>query len=260
MNATKHGIFAQATVLKSESREEYEALLCSLQDHYQPEGGLEHVLVEKIASLIWRHRRVLLAERGDLETRAISRELTPPGGLPNIIAEIARRTVPLRTGLIEEIADPIILHRCLLLLNVLRSGIEDHGFQIERDQKILTEIYGRPDEYRISKTLYDTYTGWANKSNVSRKRRDNKAVIENVLRAIDGEIGRLEQLRGTRAVLETEKIRFEKLRRNIPEGEQFLRYEVSLDRALDRTMNQLERVQRMRKGQFLPPPINVQLS
>jgi hypothetical protein len=38
------------------------------------------------------------------------------------------------------------------------------------------------------------------------------------------------------------------------------RYEVSLDRALDRTLNQLERYQRMRLGQPVAPPINVNLS
>ena len=36
-----------------------------------------------------------------------------------------------------------------------------------------------------------------------------------------------------------------------------IRYESNLDRAIDRTLNQLERLQRMRKGQPAPPTLNL---
>ena len=39
-----------------------------------------------------------------------------------------------------------------------------------------------------------------------------------------------------------------------------LRYEANLDRSFDRTLNQLERLQRIRLGQAVPPPVKVQLS
>jgi hypothetical protein len=39
-----------------------------------------------------------------------------------------------------------------------------------------------------------------------------------------------------------------------------LRYESTLDRAIDRTLEQLERQQRIRKGQALPPTLNVNVS
>jgi hypothetical protein len=37
-------------------------------------------------------------------------------------------------------------------------------------------------------------------------------------------------------------------------------YEASLERAFDWTLNQLERIQRMRKGQVVPPPIKLDVS
>ena len=42
--------------------------------------------------------------------------------------------------------------------------------------------------------------------------------------------------------------------------ELLLRYEGSLERQFDRTLTQLERVQRMRLGQPVPPPVKVELS
>jgi len=40
----------------------------------------------------------------------------------------------------------------------------------------------------------------------------------------------------------------------------FPRYEASIERGLDRTLMQLERIQRMRRGQPVPPPIKVDIS
>ena len=55
----------------------------------------------------------------------------------------------------------------------------------------------------------------------------------------------------------------EKLRLSIPEGpglDKLLRYEAALDRSFDRTLSQLERLQRMRLGQPVPPSVNVNLT
>lgn len=45
-----------------------------------------------------------------------------------------------------------------------------------------------------------------------------------------------------------------------PTLELLLRYESSLERAFDRTLGQLERRQRIRKGEPVPPPLNVNVS
>ncbi|MFY9584304.1 MAG: hypothetical protein WAR21_07430 [Candidatus Acidiferrales bacterium] len=42
--------------------------------------------------------------------------------------------------------------------------------------------------------------------------------------------------------------------------ELLLRYETSLERQFDRILTQLERLQRMRLGQPVPPPVKVELS
>jgi hypothetical protein len=61
-NACKHGIFAKVALLKSESRSQFDSLLSGLQNDLQPEGTLEQLLVEKLATLLWRYRRLMIAQ------------------------------------------------------------------------------------------------------------------------------------------------------------------------------------------------------
>jgi len=61
-NAVKHGIFSKVIVLKAEPRIAFDALLNGLFHDLQPEGELEEILVEKLAILIWRYRRLIVAE------------------------------------------------------------------------------------------------------------------------------------------------------------------------------------------------------
>lgn len=61
-NALKHGILSRHTVLSHEDADEYQALLTALLEEHQPAGATEAHLVEELASIVWRKRRVLQAE------------------------------------------------------------------------------------------------------------------------------------------------------------------------------------------------------
>jgi hypothetical protein len=61
-NAVKHGIFSKVIVLKGEPRIAFDALLNGLFNDLRPDGELEEILVEKLAILIWRYRRLIVAE------------------------------------------------------------------------------------------------------------------------------------------------------------------------------------------------------
>ena len=67
-NALKHGILSRYTVLSHESHADYESLVNSLMDEHLPAGATEQHLIEELASVIWRRRRVLQAE-GPSSTR-----------------------------------------------------------------------------------------------------------------------------------------------------------------------------------------------
>lgn len=61
-NAMKHGILSNLTVLAHEDHAEFADLLAALMYEHRPAGITEQVLVEELAAIIWRKRRVLLAE------------------------------------------------------------------------------------------------------------------------------------------------------------------------------------------------------
>ena len=65
-NALKHGILSRYTVLSHESHADYESLVDSLMDEHLPAGATEQHLIEELASVIWRKRRVLQAEGATL--------------------------------------------------------------------------------------------------------------------------------------------------------------------------------------------------
>jgi hypothetical protein len=61
-NALKHGILSRYTVLSHENHTDYESLVDSLRAEHLPAGATEQHLIEELASVIWRKRRVLQAE------------------------------------------------------------------------------------------------------------------------------------------------------------------------------------------------------
>jgi hypothetical protein len=65
-NALKYGIFAKNVLLKGESQSEFGSLLNGLLNDFRPAGTLEELLVEKLAALAWRHRRLFLAEGAEI--------------------------------------------------------------------------------------------------------------------------------------------------------------------------------------------------
>ena len=53
--------------MENDSRTEYDALLNGLLEDFQPQGKLETVLVESLATVLWRKCRLLQAETAEIE-------------------------------------------------------------------------------------------------------------------------------------------------------------------------------------------------
>lgn len=62
LNAVRHGILSRHLVLPWEEGSEFDELLESLIIEHSPAGPTEHHLVEELASIIWRKQRLVLAE------------------------------------------------------------------------------------------------------------------------------------------------------------------------------------------------------
>ncbi|MDD4051431.1 MAG: hypothetical protein PHR28_05980 [candidate division Zixibacteria bacterium] len=69
-NSVKYGLYTQDIIINSpnlkENKEEYDQLLNSLLDEFQPQTGFQLHLVRKIADCLWRGRRAIRAETAEI--------------------------------------------------------------------------------------------------------------------------------------------------------------------------------------------------
>src|SRR6266481_6398242 len=73
-NSVRHGLRAKSIVLPTESEEEFQSLLDSYNDQFDPQTGVERELVEAMAVARWRLRRVCT-----IETHLLTTELVRSG-------------------------------------------------------------------------------------------------------------------------------------------------------------------------------------
>ena len=82
-NAMKHGILSRLAVLAHEDQSEFSDLLTALLDEHQPAGMTERHLIEELATIIWRKRRVLLAEGAKINEGLKSTLNSPKSVMPS---------------------------------------------------------------------------------------------------------------------------------------------------------------------------------
>jgi hypothetical protein len=75
-NALRHGVLSRHTVLPWEDGEEYLTLVEALVAEHKPQGPTEEHLVEELAGIIWRKRRLRLGENA-AHHRALRRAADP---------------------------------------------------------------------------------------------------------------------------------------------------------------------------------------
>jgi hypothetical protein len=276
-NATKHGVFSIVVVLPDESRAEYGGLLAGLREAFQPEGAVEELLVEKLATITWRQRRLLLAESAEIRKNMEfvgwderNRERTDADEIVEQLCElndVGREKQ--KIGLVQKIYNPHVLERCLELLSELRRQIKENDLNREQDTALLEKIYGDRDANRLREDLYNSYETWLDTSEGPEEERVREGYAspeecrKNVIEEIESEIRRLKRYQKERTSIETARTQLEVLCRRVPDSpglDRLLRYEASLERNFDRTLSQLERLQRMRLGQPVLPKLEVRHS
>ena len=246
-NAMKDGIFSAVVVLPGESQSEYKSLVKGLRDAWQPVGRHEEVLVETLAITCWRRRRCLIAEGAEIR-------------LGSEFVEWDRKAKERGTfQAFYKIQSPSILKNCVELLYELRQKIES-GFDRERDTAILERI--RALNADSGKMLLELYLRLIAVAELPEKRRQEGLTPAQCRKHIVSEIDKEVYLCRS-GLIEADREKLEVLRHGVPEPERLdrlLRYEASLERSFDRTVNQLERLQRLRLGQPVAPRIEVTVS
>jgi len=264
-NALKHGIYSKAPLLKDESRARFQSLLHELQEYHQPEGSTEELLVEKIAILTWRHRRFLKAEIAEISKGT---EFLGADNLRRLAFEAHNRENSLG-GMLPNHTNPIVLDYAIVLLNELRRDFEERGLDIKEDVRTLSKLYGffsPQDPPRGLRSDYLTYGTIA--SHTPGEGGDAFPLTapearEEAIKSVSREISRLRRLKKHVESVESSRLACTAQSLLVPKDEvlgRLLRYEAHLSREFDRTLSQLERLQRMRKGQPVLPPIKVEVS
>ena len=120
-NAMKHGILSRLVVLAHEDHAEFADLLAALIDEHRPAGMTERHLVEELATIIWRKRRVLLAEGAKINEGLKSAVNSPKS--------VVSSAAPFQRGLSSESTDLPVL------LSMSADRIAEHQEDVELDLK-----------------------------------------------------------------------------------------------------------------------------
>jgi hypothetical protein len=215
-------------VLKGESRADYERLLNDLRGSLQPVGGLEDLLVQRLATIAWRLFGYSSSKAGrlqigqdfiDCDQRDGAKGMLPFNGL-------------VEGPLIERIENPVDLERCLELLAVLKWHLKRRGFDENFDPICLKEIYGQPSGSRFPGGLYEYYDVWVHTSKLSEEERAGAhypsaaSYKKSVIQLIEKEISRLTDYtdyKEEQSAIHEKRRPLDKQIRSIPDPEVFER-------------------------------------
>jgi len=260
-NALKHGLLAKEVVITigegAENPEEFDALLEALQTQLVPAGTLEEMLVEKIAVAYWRLRRAYKYEVG-----LIREELDTT--TEDFYSRKSNKTD-------EEIGQEIEKNK-----EAIGSWMQDkRDFnKMHKKGKPLEEIYDWDEnwEWLEEKVQYlvagdGDYDGFDPES--LRKSLNNHAdwsdeqIWEAHLELCDEKIDEhKKEITDLEKQKQQNKLKLQVIKKlgNIPsknELDRLLRYEGAIERQLYKALNQLERLQRLRAGDNVPAPVEV---
>ena len=236
-NAMKHGILSRYTVLNHESHEDYESLVNSLMDEHLPAGATEQHLIEELASIIWRKRRVLQAEGASIN-RSLRSLVTTDLNNP------MQAAAPFEEGLAGKGADV----RSLMMKSPGRSA-EDH----ENAQRELSAAWkagsilrkNRPNAYEKARQalLPESRECWDDSIGVDGYQADAQSLATYIQDVLEPVLKRMEKQARYQPAIKAQ---------TLGEGlqphklEQLSRYETHLDRKFERTLGMLIKLKELR--------------
>jgi len=242
-NALRHGVLSEHTVLPWEDEAEYEALLNALVEEYAPHGPTEEHLVEEIAGVIWRKGRLRLAEAAS-HRRGIEKATAPYSNTLDIALNQVERALPL--GPIISTAKDLAelkrrnasLHHALEILSVAKPGAYETALA-ELDERTRTswqeQLAPEPEETDDEDPDEDSEPYTADATGLA------EYLERSVLPECEEQLTYVENRSVIRTQVLGEALDCDKL-------ERLGRYEVQLDRKLERMLAMLLRLQDFRRS------------
>jgi hypothetical protein len=270
-----------------ESLQEFHALVEDLGNSYEPVGIVEETLVQTIATTMWRKARVIRAENGEirkrLDTLKVDRALR---NSDKVNLGLALSEMDLHLFNAENLADGKVStaerlsaaqaaqsnlreHRSSLaylsaLLQAAKSEIASDGHISEKVEERIFLAFGLWDHWFTLTCLHAGPPEGKKEDRTSEKGGDKQIEAKNadVAAFIDDQLERIGTFKEYALYREDLTVDAEARSFSLPPADatdKLIRYESHLDRQLCRAMDQLERLQRQRRGENVPPPISVNL-
>lgn len=252
-NSLRHGLLAKSAVIMrgpvKENQAEFDELLSGLHDYFCPVGTAEELLVQEIGVSYWMERRAQLYEN----------------------AEICRESWPAPKPKPEPWEEVGYSKESVSIYELLDGGEEYNLLRREDGVKYLLDVLDslkiqveeNPDEY------YDDPIGLLARAcggywtSVIEREEYKESVL---LAEVENEKRKLELLK------KKLKEKSRRSRRRVPDFshiglmlareklELVQRYTAAHEKRRYRALAQLERLQRQRSGEVIPPPIDVQVT
>ena len=264
MNALKHGILSKQVLVHGlileESREELEALQRRFWEDLQPVGVTEEMLVDQIVTAHWRLRRALAAESGEIALsvdtgyRQRSREPDP------VHLWMKWRIL---TDPIHDMEHSALGNSCLeSLMGKVRKAVETEGALTEAMVQDFAKSFGGNPNIMVNELAALRLELNANPGGLddAALQERNKARALAFLNEKMGGFRRWQEWVLKQDEHEEEARQAAAVLPSAETLDKILRYETKLERQMYRAMAQLERVQRMRRGEAIPAPLSVEVS
>ena len=261
MNALKHGLRAREIVLRGrcirENAREFAALQQRLWDDLQPVGLREEILAEQIINTYWRMRRVLKAESGEIALHVDNGEWNRK-----------HRDISLETMSWGLVGDPALKMRDTVFgnhflhrqLRQIHASIEKEGCLTEAAIKSVI-FHGNPysltnelEQLRLKLLLNPE--GLDESALRAKQKERALAFINDKIESILWSMDKCEK----REQMEEEARQAADVLPSAETLEKLRRYETSLNKQFYRAMHELERIQRRRLGENIPPPQILEIS
>jgi hypothetical protein len=245
-NALRHGVLSKHALLPWENGQEYSTLLEALVTEHKPQGPTEEHLVEELAGVIWRKRRLRLGENA-AHHRALMRASDPyqhtaKAALINVAADLDADSIDDAIRSTEEQtavdcadleSDQIMTEKALRILASPSSSAYSRALAALRDD---------------SRAWWEEQLGW-NADDYDEGQTPYGADAESLRRFLEAEIlpwyekrrQELEHRPLIRAQAYGEAVDPNRLDR-------LARYEVHLDRKLERMLAMLFKLQELRRA------------
>src|SRR6185437_5994350 len=229
-NSLKSGIFAHIVHVPGESPAGQNALLLGFRRYFRPEGTVEDSLVEDLAYIVTRQKRIRTAETAEIvkaQDCCVLDEVTEEWGL--------WRDEDQR-GILRNSHNTILLLKARLSLQQFRNAFAKVGFSKPFDPPLLRKLYGNRDGNTDPWSLYGVFcllSAWAHPLNGTENSEKLEGLKQTMLGLLDDEILRLKKHLKLQADWNERRAVTDKMAALVPSNEamdRIIRYEAHLSR------------------------------